>query len=77
MGTECSKSLGCRGSSTLEDGRKINRIYIDLILILSEGLDLNILLRLVKKNSMTFKAQNKRLESSIGTSFPNSFYNFE
>ena len=61
----------------MEDGWKINRIYIDLILTLSEGLDLNVLLKLLKKSFMTFKAQNKRLESLIGTSFPNSFYSFE
>ena len=61
----------------MEDGRKINRIYIDLILTLSEGLDLNVLLKLLKNRFMTFRAQSKRLESSIGTSFPNSFYNFE
>lgn len=33
----------------MEDGWKINRIYIDLILTLSEGLDLNVLLKLLKK----------------------------
>ena len=37
------------GTITMQDGHKKTKICIDLILTLSEGLDLNILLKKIKK----------------------------
>ena len=70
-----AKSLYISHTITEEDGRKSKNIYIDLILKTIAGLrTLNLKIEICKNIFLVFKGQKKRLESIVGTSFPQLFW---